>query len=158
SLFAFGTPPLGPHFLIRNSLIAALSIGLLVVEAPLRSGSLNTAHTATDIGRDVFVVPGTIDRTGFEGSHALLREGATFVTHPDQVLDALGIAAGPAVKPSKASGPAAVILGALGADAIPIEKIVELTGLGASEVLTEMTMLELDGRIVRGGGGYALRL
>ena len=158
SMFAAGTPSVQRNFLTRNGLIAALSLGVLVVEAPQRSGSMNTAGIAADLGREVFVVPGTIERHGFEGSHALLRDGATFVTHPDHVLEALGIEPVETAAPSELNGPAGRILAALGADALPIERIVEATGLDAAEVMSEMTMLELDGRIVRGGGGYALKV
>lgn len=158
SMFAGGTPSVQRNFLTRNGLIAALSLGVLVVEAPQRSGSMNTAGIAGDLGREVFVVPGTIERHGFEGSHALLRDGATFVTHPDHVLEALGIEPVETAPFATVEGVGGQILAALSADAIPIEKIVERTGLDASEVLAEMTMLELDGRIVRGGGGYALKL
>ena len=158
SQFAAGTPSVQRNFLTRNGLIAALSLGVLVVEAPQRSGSMNTAGIAGDLGREVFVVPGTIERHGFEGSHALLRDGATFVTHPDHVLEALGIEPVEETLVPLEDGPGAQILAALSADAIPIETIVERTGLDAGEVLAEMTMLELDGRIVRGGGGFALKV
>lgn len=158
SMFAGGAPSVQRNFLTRNGLIAALSLGVLVVEAPQRSGSMNTAGIAADLGREVFVVPGTIERHGFEGSHALLRDGATFVTHPDHVLEALGIDPMEETPLAELDGVGGRILAALSADAVPIEKIVERTGLDASEILAEMTMLELDGRIIRGGGGYALKV
>ncbi len=158
SMFAGGTPSVQRNFLTRNGLIAALSLGVLVVEAPQRSGSMNTAGIAGELGREVFVVPGTIERQGFEGSHALLRDGATFVTHPDHVLEALGIEPAPEAPAADLDGRGGRILAALGADALPIERIVEATGLDAAEVMSEMTMLELDGRVVRGGGGYALKV
>lgn len=158
SMFAGGAPSVQRNFLTRNGLIAALSLGVLVVEAPQRSGSMNTAGLAGDFGREVFVVPGTIERHGFEGSHALLRDGATFVTHPDHVLEALGIDPVEEAPLAEIDGVGGRILAVLSADAIPIEKIAERTGLDASEILSEMTMLELDGRIVRGGGGYALKV
>ncbi len=76
SEFAPGTPPLKQNFPRRNRIISGLSNGVLVVEAPKISGALITARKAADQGRDVFVVPGNIDQPTFEGSNALLREGA----------------------------------------------------------------------------------
>ena len=79
SEFAPGTPPAQWTFPKRNRIIAGLSCGVLVVEAPKRSGALITAHQALDQGRDVFVVPGNIDVPSFVGSNGLLRDGAIAV-------------------------------------------------------------------------------
>ena len=76
SEFAPGTPPAKWTFPKRNRIIAGLSCGVLVVEAPEKSGALITAHQALDQGRDVFVVPGNIDVPSFAGSNNLLRDGA----------------------------------------------------------------------------------
>jgi DNA processing protein len=67
-------------FPARNRIISGLSLGVCIVEAPERSGSLITASRAAEQGRDVFVVPGSIDLQGFRGSNALLRDGAELVT------------------------------------------------------------------------------
>lgn len=84
--FAPGTPPIGWNFPRRNRIISGLSCGVLVIEAPEKSGALITAHRAADQGRDVFVVPGNIDVETCKGSNALLRDGAIAVSSGWDVL------------------------------------------------------------------------
>jgi DNA processing protein len=78
--FPPGTPPMGWNFPRRNRIMSGLSCGVLVVEAPEKSGALITARLAADQGRDVFVVPGNIDVDSCKGSNALLRDGAIAVS------------------------------------------------------------------------------
>jgi len=159
SQFAVGAPAARDYRpLMRNYTVAALSTAVLVVEAPERSGALSTASAANDLGRQVFVVPANIDNINFRGSHALIRDGATLVEHPDQVLEALQVSPQPQDREQiELSEPQRKILSALTSDPLACEFIVERTGLQTSEVLSELTMLELDGHIVKGSGGYALR-
>ncbi|MCH7946064.1 MAG: DNA-protecting protein DprA, partial [Armatimonadetes bacterium] len=89
SPFAVGTPALKQKFRPRNELIAAMCLAVLVVEAPVNSGALMACGAAADMGREVFVVPGPINLPNYHGSHELIRDGATLVSTPDQVLRAL---------------------------------------------------------------------
>lgn len=154
-----GSPELFP---IRNGVTAGLADAVVVIEAPTKSGSLSTALAAVEQGKEVFVVPGPIYNSGFSGSHFLIRDGATLVDNPNQVLEVLGIEPVKFTKPSKADGVeselGARVVTALKSGSLSPEKISELTGCDPTELLTELTMLELDGAIVRDGIGYALKL
>jgi DNA processing protein len=158
SQHAIGSRPNAYKFLHRNQLIAGLSMAVVVVEAPERSGALSTVHAANEQGKQVFVVPANIDNSNFKGSHALIRDGATLVDHPDQVLDALGILslAAPQVK-VELSDLAKRIVSALAEGPLTAEFIVDRTGLDTSEAMAELTMLEIDGVVIRDGGQYSVR-
>lgn len=158
SQFSVGSRPSEYRFLVRNHLVAALSLAVLVVEAPSKSGAIHTANAANELGREVFVVPANIDMLSFQGSFGLIRDGATLVRHPFEVLQALGIAPREEVVSEPSAGAVGdLILTVLTSNPVSIEKIVERTGLEAGEILAELTMLELDGSIVHDTGGYALK-
>ncbi len=159
SQFAVGARPNAYKFLVRNGLIAALSQVTLLIEAPMRSGALRTAHAANDLGRQVLIVPANIDNLNFAGSHALIRDGATLVDHPDQVLEVLGLVSVPERRQvANITGPAQLILENLTIEPKSVEKIVEITGLDPSTVLSELTMLEIEGVAMREDRGYIARL
>lgn len=81
-----GTPSMRGSFPARNRIIAGLSRAVLVIEAPMKSGSLITAARAIEEGRDVYAVPGRIDDPGYRGSNALLRDGAVIALEPEDVI------------------------------------------------------------------------
>lgn len=160
SQFAVGTKSAWEHRpLLRNHTVAALSEAVVVVEAPFKSGSLYTAMAANELGRPVYVVPANVDNVNFRGSHQLIRDGATLVDHPNQVLEAMGISI--PVREEAASAPQndtqRKILSTLSVQPLAPERIVEQTGLPTADVLAELTMLELEGRVIRDVGGFALR-
>ena len=157
SQFPAGWNPRADSFVQRNATIAALSDGVLVIEAPESSGALITANRANEFGRNVYVVPGSIATVSFRGSHALIREGATLVDHPDQILEELSIRPGLRLSADGQESKLRLkILSTIGADPMGADKIAENCGLDPSSVLSELTMLELDGRVLRGPGGYVL--
>ncbi|WP_234745036.1 DNA-processing protein DprA [Burkholderia sp. WTPI3] len=91
SEWPLGTPARASHFPQRNRLIAALGLGVLVVEAAPRSGSLITARPANELGRDVFAMPGSIHAPLAQGCHALIRDGAKLAATPLDVLEEYGL-------------------------------------------------------------------
>lgn len=89
--FLPGTPPLQQHFPRRNRIVSGLSLGVLVVEATLKSGSLITANKAAEQGKTVFAIPGHIYSEFHQGCHQLIREGAILVDHPEQIIEDLAL-------------------------------------------------------------------
>lgn len=158
SQFAIGSRASPYRPLLRNRLIAALSAGVLVVEAPTKSGALSTAAAAAELNRQLFVLPANIDNLNYKGSHALIRDGADLVDHPDQILLALHLetaASKPKPEAAPEGGLAGRILGLLRTEPLSPEMLVERLAQPAPEVLSELTMLELDGRILKKGAAYA---
>lgn len=93
SEFLMGSKALQHHFPRRNRIVSGLSVGVIVVEAKQDSGSLITARLAADQGKQVFAIPGHIYSESHKGCHALIREGATLVDHPEQVVQDLALPA-----------------------------------------------------------------
>jgi DNA processing protein len=145
------------QFLERNGVVAALADAVLVVEAPARSGALNTAGWAA--GRvPVLAVPGDVDRRHVQGCLALIRDGATLARAPQDVLEALGrLSLLPARVSSVERDPVAgALLGALEAGACELDEIVASSGVCAPAALAALTLLELEGAVEsRGASRYA---
>jgi DNA processing protein len=172
SEFPTGTPPLPAHFPRRNRILAGLALGTLVVEAALKSGSLITARLASEAGREVFSIPGSIHNPLSRGCHALIRDGAKLVETGDHILEELGplldrtgfslreLAAAPAAPADEsATDPQHLeLLDAMGFDPATTDDLVERTGFPAAEVSSILLLLELQGHVSSGAGGLFTRL
>jgi DNA processing protein len=151
--------PLAGLFPQRNRLISGLSLGVVVVEATPRSGSLSTAHHAMEQNREVFAVPGPVDSLPSQGCHRLIRDGAKLVETVDDILEELGPLAGevlPAPGETPVRRPAELtlseqersLLGRLGDQPVAVDELIGLTQLTASQVLATLSVLEMR-RLVR---------
>lgn len=151
SEYSLGAPPLDAHFPARNRIIAGLTRGTLVVEAALQSGSLITARLATEAGREVFAIPGSIHSPQSRGCHALLKQGAKLVEDANDVLEELKWAAppGPATFAAPSAQSKDPLLEALGFDPISLDALVARTGIGPAELNARLLELELAGHVTR---------
>ena len=173
-----GEGPQARNFPRRNRLISGLSLGTLVTEAALQSGSLITARHALEQGREVFAVPGSVRNPLARGCHALIREGAHLVEDADQVLAELApqlrglIASPPARGPGAGAtptGPAPAdgateldpdyqrLLDAMGYDAMALDELVRATSLPVQDLSSMLLVLELEGHVSSAPGGRYCR-
>jgi DNA processing protein len=173
SEFPPGTTARPEHFPRRNRIIAGLSLGTLVIEASLNSGSLITARMASEQGREVFALPGSIHSPLARGCHRLIRDGAKLVETADEVLDELhGVGAALAdglrqrlalpetsacvASAGRADDPDyARLLATMTSAPAALDELVARTGLSAAALSSMLLVLELDGAIVSENGRYA---
>ena len=175
------TKPNKWNFPRRNRIISGLSCGVLVVEAPLKSGALITARQALDQGRDVFVTPGNVGIASCEGSNALLRDGGIMVTsgwdilseyvhrYPDKIQQTPNdkkpidkAAPQPYIdqetNTAGENSPEEAILACLDGGEQIIDAIIEKTGLSSGAVLAALTVLEVTGEVVTRPGGWVAKI
>jgi len=179
-----GTKPRPGFFPARNRLIAALTLGTLVIEAAERSGALITARLAADAGREVFAVPGSIHNPMARGCHRLIRDGATLVTQPEDILEGISALAGNVARGLQASvsditlsnnkqkqaspintdtltflsdPDSQRIWNALSFDPIDMDTLLERSGLDIARLSSLLLMLELEDRVSSAHGRYARR-
>jgi DNA processing protein len=171
SEFPLGSPPKREHFPRRNRIISGLSVGVVVVEAALQSGSLITARLGTEQGREVFAIPGSIHSPLARGCHALIRQGAKLVETARDILEELGPLVSAQIsghrRNANESRPAvsdslsrdcqefARILPHFGHDPVTIDTLVERSGLTPDAISSMLLQMELHGLIeVCPGGKY----
>ena len=173
-----GSPPRRQHFPSRNRIISGLSLGVLVIEAGLNSGTQITARKAAEQGREVFALPGSLHNPLAKGCHRLIREGARLVETTEDIMQELGPVAaelGSAIKkrlalqelPDTPMRPERhqqafvdpeyeILWNALGYDPRPVDKLVECSGLSAREVSSMLLLMELKGLVRKQGiSGYS---
>ena len=165
SEFPITTPPLPEHFPRRNRIISGMSLGVLVVEAAQRSGSLITARYAVEQGRDVFAVPGSIKNPLSKGCHYLIKQGAKLVESVEDIIDELNIplpihssniSENEAIQSDKAGFDADFrkLIDLIPYDPVSVDKLVELSGLTADTVSSMLLILEVHGIVSLSGGLY----
>jgi DNA processing protein len=170
SEYPLGTAPLAANFPRRNRIISGLSVGTLVVEGALQSGSLITARMAAEQGREVFAIPGSIHSAQSRGCHALIKQGAKLVESAQDVLDELqsgtGLVADGAGDPDRTAvasepdfeGEDSALLQALGFEPVALDGLQARTGLPTADLLAQLMTLELQGVVARLPGGLFQRM
>ncbi|MEK7192267.1 MAG: DNA-processing protein DprA, partial [Patescibacteria group bacterium] len=163
SEYPAGTDSFPKNFIERNRIISGMSLGVIVVEAPEKSGALATVRFAVEQNRDVFVVPGQIDHPNYVGSHALIKSGAALVTDVKDVLDSLNIAVkpegkNPETKSADLNEVESKLVAALTESGRPlnVDKISQLMQIDSSEASRLLTFLLIKGIIKESGGKYYL--
>ena len=173
SQFPLGTPPLAGYFPARNRVIAGLSLGVVVVEAAEKSGSLITAGHAGELGREVMAVPGPLTSLMSRGAHRLIQDGAALVQGWEDVVAQLPLRFRDQVKPlavpANAGGPdrlvhgqhaeghgedqdagdeeSLLLLRVIGREPVGIDHIIERSGLAPGRASALLMALEIEGRI-----------
>ncbi len=161
SEFPLSTAPDKQTFPMRNRIVAAWSRALLVVECPAWSGALITANLASEYGKTIFAVPGPIDKPTSAGCNQLIRDGATLVCDASHILDDLGelpFASTPSAGASAAETPElpeeeAAVYSILTSEELPVDRIIERSGLPAHVVTATLMKLEMR-RLVRAFPGF----
>ena len=158
SEYPLGTPPLGSNFPKRNRIISGLAQGTLVIEAATESGSLVTARLASEQGREVFAIPGSIHAPQSRGCHALIRQGAKLVESVDDILEEWATPASPPPPTPAAPEPADALLAQMGYEAVHLDELGARTGLDTARLQARLLELELQGLVARMPGGWFQRL
>ncbi len=164
SEFPLGTTPNPGNFPRRNRIISGLSLGVLVVEASLASGSLISARLGAEQGREVFAIPGSIHNPMSKGCHQLLRDGAKLVESLSDILQELNVQLSPFLssktEPSESAlnvrldEPLALLLKNIGDDPISVDELITRCGLTAEQISSMLIQLELNDLVVSSAGRY----
>lgn len=172
SEFPPGTEPRAGHFPSRNRIISGLSLGVLVAEATEKSGSLITARLATEQGREVFAIPGSIHNPLARGCHRLIRQGAKLVEQASDILEELAPFIAASTPADRGAAPDSALrkeeeqldeeysqlLEIIGYDPISVDEIIRQSGLTAAEVSSMLLLLELQGHVESFSGNRFCRI
>ncbi len=158
SEFPFLARPEAHHFPIRNRIISGMALGTVIVEATHKSGSLITARLATEQGREVFAVPGSVRSFKSMGTHRLIKQGAKLVEHVNDIIEELNI--GPVTAPAELKAPSGVkltpeekiVLKQLSPYPTHIDSLVRQVSLSAGHVSSLLLQLELKGLVTQSPG------
>jgi DNA processing protein len=156
SEFSLGTPSKPQNFPRRNRIISGLSLGCLVVEANLQSGSQITARLSAEQGREVFAIPGSIHSPMSKGCHQLIKQGAKLVDSLQDIVEELNLnnsASNTSLPSFKQVVPDNPMLNLMGYEPMTLENLVRLSDLTVSEVSSMLMLLELEGDIASLTGG-----
>lgn len=161
SEFPLGTPPDGPNFPVRNRIISGLSIGVVVVEAPRRSGALITADFAADQGRTVYAVPGSALAANSAGPLQLLRDGATLAATAEDILADLNLTVRQAAFETRQALPTspeeATLLQHLDGEPLHIDEIALESGLAINRLSALLLEMQLKGLVRNVGNQHYVR-
>lgn len=145
----------------RNRLITGLSLGVLVVEAAERSGSLISARLAAEQNREVFALPGSLNNPQAQGCLSLLKQGATLVSALDDILLELGhwaaSSGSPAAEPEPTAPSGDALLDLLSGSPTPLDLLIELSGKDFGFCQQRLLELELEGWVAQAPGGWVRR-
>lgn len=161
SEFPLGTPPVASNFPRRNRIISGMSLGCVVIEASLKSGSLITARLAMEQGRDVFAIPGSIHSPQSKGCHTLIKQGAKLVESAQDILEELAIPLTASPRSSTrapAESNTSELLDMIGFDPVSMDTLCTRCGLTVSQLSAMLLALELEGRITAQAGGLFQRI
>ena len=171
SELSLGAPPLPYHFPRRNRIISGLSLGVIVAEANLKSGSLITARFALEHNREVFAVPGSVKSTRHQGPHSLIKQGAKLVESCDDVLEevlpqldgsfqdrVINARLPRPLTPPAVSTQEQDVYNVIGEDAISVDEILTQAPFLPAEVMSILLSLELKGLVKQEPGSLYVRI